>query len=931
MSEAEQIFTRAETFRAKGALKKAIKYYRQATEKDDSFVDAFNVWGNILYDLEKYDEAKEKYERCIKIDPNYKWAYYNLGLIYKKTDPKKAMEYYQQATEKDDSFVDAFNVWGNVLYDLEKYDEAKEKYERCIKVDPSYKWAYYNLGQIYKKTDPKKAMEYYQQATEKDDSYVDAFNEWGNILYDLEKYNEAKEIYERCIKIDINYKWAYYNLGQIYKKTDSKKAMEYYQQATEKDDSYVNAFYAWGDVLYGLEKYEEARKKYEKCLKMNPGDKRAYYRLGSSFVVEDPLQAIQFYQKAIEYDKEDKDAYNSITHCIPLIKDYKESVEQFQNFVYQKNTAAGFWALGNLYQYFIKDYDKALENFEKSISIGDVKGMVLDYSNLYDSTGNLEKSIEILNNAIFSYKSPDNIHIKHNKAHYLLKMGQYEKSRELWKEVLNQYEDALKKNMEFKSNIYNYLYCGAIYHEIFGNFEMAEKTFKAGIEVDKKNIELMVALNRLYSDKEKREIGSTSGRYWQRNLNLSHVEKLFNRLSIKPEEYYYQMAELYYIEEIFDKSQLIIEEYFALDKPQSFRWFNLKGQLFLAKEEYANAINSFKSAIKLESHNLDIRNNLANAYLINKNYSEAELEFRKILRIDTNNVDALIGLGEINLNYSSDDTDDLLLDTAEKYLLDALKIGTSTKGSKQLNLYELTSKKNERKYKDLKLSDLYYSIGYIKIKKYKKSKPEIRNTYLNESLNYFIKSQKCNPDNLKATTARNKIENYVQSNQKENRSERFNSWLVTGLAFILFLFCQYFFYVKSSAPEKFTLNQVNVSHLTNLLSLNDKHMHSLEKLAGISFEDKNTLLKAIELKLGTDLLQNKKELIEKMILTEPKLNESSEFIPVGYYVLISFGAIIFMIAGLYLPKLLKLKVGVIEIEKNSLSEIYDFSLLGIQK
>jgi tetratricopeptide (TPR) repeat protein len=44
-------------------------------------------------------------------------------------------------------------------------------------------------------------------------------------------------------------------------------------------------------------------------------------------------------------------------------------------------------------------------------------------------------------------------------------------------------------------------------------------------------------------------------------------------------------------------------------------------------------------------------------------------------------------------------------------------------------------------------------------------------------------------------------------------------------------------------------------------------------------------------------------------------------ISVGYYVLLTFGSLLFMIAGLTLPQLLKLKVGTVELEKRSVEQV----------
>jgi len=51
----------------------------------------------------------------------------------------------------------------------------------------------------------------------------------------------------------------------------------------------------------------------------------------------------------------------------------------------------------------------------------------------------------------------------------------------------------------------------------------------------------------------------------------------------------------------------------------------------------------------------------------------------------------------------------------------------------------------------------------------------------------------------------------------------------------------------------------------------------------------------------------------------------------GFYVLITFGCLLFMIAGLYLSEISKLKVGALELEKSTINQISTSSSLGITR
>jgi len=106
---------------------------------------ACNLWGNVLREQRKYDEAIAKYQKATELDPKYAAAYYDWGLVLheqKKYD--EAIAQYQKAIELDPKLALAYNNLGSVLYDQKKYDEAIAKYQKATELDPKCAGAYYN-------------------------------------------------------------------------------------------------------------------------------------------------------------------------------------------------------------------------------------------------------------------------------------------------------------------------------------------------------------------------------------------------------------------------------------------------------------------------------------------------------------------------------------------------------------------------------------------------------------------------------------------------------------------------------------------------------------------------------------------------------------------------------------------------------------------
>lgn len=931
MSKADEYFQEGKSHEDKGHIDKAIQFYEKALKEDENYKYALNNLGVLLEGQNNVKGAVEKYEKAIKANPDYHLPYYNLARIYQNENPKKAIDYCKKVLEIDKNYKDAYNLWGNILLDQNKTDDAREKYQKCLSIDPNFKYAYYNLARTYQNENPKKAIEYCLKALKIDVDYTYAYNLWGNALLYLNKTNEAREKYEKCISIDPDFKFAYYNLADSYQNENPRKAIDHCKKAIEIDKEYTDAYKLWGNILLAQNKNVEAREKYQQCIKIDENYQTAYYNIAISFLYENPSKAIEECKLGIGKFPDYHDLFWVWTSAIALLKENSGHIKELVAEVEKADSSTAYWRLGNFFNYNLKDFEKALDYYDKSASLsGHAGDMVLDYSNVYDAMGNLEKAFSILYEALDQQKQSTNIHIKHNIAHFLFKSGQYEKSRDLWKEVLIAYEKELNENMTFTNNAYNYLYFGNVHLEIFGNLDDAEEVFKEGLDKENRNLELLVALNRIYAEKDKRAIDTKTSLFWQRNSLVKNAEEIFNSSKYKHEEYYFQMAELYYLEENHDKAKSVIDDYFKLEFPLSSRWHNLKGQVFTAKGERSKAIDSFKQAIKLEGHNLSYRTNLANAYLKSDDFKEAEIEFRKVLKRDPNNVDALIGLGEINLNlYKDDSWGDIHFDAAENYLLQALRAGTSVEGSRRLDLFEPKGYK-ERVYKDLKLSDLYYSIGYLKYEKYKKNKISNRNQYLNESLDYMVKARKCNPDNLKAKNAENKIFKFINTYQKTTRTENIGAVLVTGLSLFIILACQYFFYFHNDNNEAYFLTKEHTEQLNNILELSDTtRIKKIEKIVNIPFRDKDKLLEALESQIGNEVISENRILLENMNFSK-KVNEEQELLSATNYFTITFGAFAFLIVGLYLPKLLKLKVGVIELEKEKLSEVSDFTLSGIE-
>lgn len=169
----------------KGEYSKAIQCYDRALKIDDKHYDAWVNKGTTLHDLGKYEEARTNkdddfyymsryeeaikcYDRALKINDKYvyAWAYkggafISLGVI----DP--ALYCCDRALELDDKYVYAWNIKGNALYYMGRYEEALKCYDRVLELDDKYVDAWYNKGYALKKLGKHKEAEEYHNTAKK--------------------------------------------------------------------------------------------------------------------------------------------------------------------------------------------------------------------------------------------------------------------------------------------------------------------------------------------------------------------------------------------------------------------------------------------------------------------------------------------------------------------------------------------------------------------------------------------------------------------------------------------------------------------------------------------------------------------------------------------------------------------------------------------
>jgi len=117
-------------------------------------------WYDLACELEMSNvaEAKDAYERALRLDPEHADAHVNIGrLLHEEGAPAAAEQHYRAALEADPHHeTAAFNL-GVALEDLGRIDDAVLAYKAALALDPENADAHYNLAGIYERRGEKQA------------------------------------------------------------------------------------------------------------------------------------------------------------------------------------------------------------------------------------------------------------------------------------------------------------------------------------------------------------------------------------------------------------------------------------------------------------------------------------------------------------------------------------------------------------------------------------------------------------------------------------------------------------------------------------------------------------------------------------------------------------------------------------------------------
>lgn len=359
----------------------------------------------------RFEAAKRKLNSAIQLEPRAAYIHNALGLVYnnqRKYDSafyhfKKAKSLIQTWQSPDvnisDNFIDQYKFdeatayldnslgkngnetnlkLGEINMLQGNYQLAESYFQKALKTDPNNVLAQQKMSELQRlKGNAKAAIEWYQKALKTDSS--DAITSMGLLNYiklnNIEN-EQAEKLLLNALDNNPESSTAYSEYADFirlkYKRlTRLRIADSLYDKAIKLNPYNIEAYSGKAWLKSQMRKPLEAQNTLEACLAANPNDANAFLLFGQYLELKsnNTVEAVAMYKKAIETNDKSINAYTSIVRLYNEQGEVQKSIDLLQTAIKNNSKAPDFWYLLGQTYFKTKNYNRAIDAFEKAVTI----------------------------------------------------------------------------------------------------------------------------------------------------------------------------------------------------------------------------------------------------------------------------------------------------------------------------------------------------------------------------------------------------------------------------------------------------------------------------------------------------------------------------------------------------------------------------------
>jgi tetratricopeptide (TPR) repeat protein len=203
----------------------------------------------------------------------------------KYTDPKKALEYLNEAIRLKPDFVFAYQLRADAYVQLGEHQRAVQDYDTAINLIPDLVEAYNNRGATYAILDQhQKAIQDYDTAIRLKPDDAVAYSNRGNSSAQLGQHQRAVQDYDTAIRLKPDYAEAYTKRGHSYVDLGQhQRAFQDYDTAIRLKPDYAKGYMHRGNAYKKLGQHQRAIQDYDTAIRLKPDDAAVYMFRGIAY------------------------------------------------------------------------------------------------------------------------------------------------------------------------------------------------------------------------------------------------------------------------------------------------------------------------------------------------------------------------------------------------------------------------------------------------------------------------------------------------------------------------------------------------------------------------------------------------------------------------------------------------------------------------
>ena len=329
---------------------------------------------------DKLEQADDLLDELYSIDPTNEEIYIQKANIFSKKDNhEQAINVLKQAIKLADDVIDLYSLIGMEYLFLEKFEDAKRSFIKCLEYDIEDYSALYNIIYCFEYLNQnKEAIIYLNSFLDKNPYCEVAWHQLGIQYFSLKKY---------------------------------KKALAAFDFAIISDDTFVGAYIERGKVLEKLGRYQDAIENYSITLKLDDPTSFALLHIGNCYekLKKDDL-ALQYYNRTVHEDPLLDKGWIAITKFYNRQKNYLRALYFINKAINIDSENVVYWKLYAKINERLSFYEEAERGYKKALELGNYElNTWITRGDLLIKLGELEAAISNFNQAIVFYPESEEL------------------------------------------------------------------------------------------------------------------------------------------------------------------------------------------------------------------------------------------------------------------------------------------------------------------------------------------------------------------------------------------------------------------------------------------------------------------------------------------------------------------------------------------